>query len=149
MRRTGVAIVTLVLLALISTSAPAYSRHAWTVTSPDHEQTFAYGTETHRAWTEWGRNRHLVLLLNFTNDPYVDRDNPRQYDNFSFAFPSVKLGRDGRTFYYITAGGRSIPVAQKQRDFLDIDEIKLLPNAELIVKKPHGYLTVTLAFEAL
>jgi len=135
------------MLAAVASSGFADTRHSWRVSSPDHEQTFAYGTETNRVWTERGRDGHLVLLLDFTNDPYVDQDNPRRYDNFSFDFPTVKAGKDGRTFYYTTPEGHAVPVAEKRPDFLGIDEIKLLPNAELIVIKPHGYLTLVLAID--
>jgi len=122
--------------------AQADSRHFWRVSSPDHEQTFAYGMETNRVWAE--RDGHLAVLLSFTNDPFVDRQNPRQYDNFTFSFPGVTLGRDGHTFYYHTPDGRSLPVARKRPDFLGINEIQLLSNASLIVDRPHGYLSLTL-----
>ena len=116
----------------------------WRVESPDHEQTFSYGSEQNRVWTERGPDRHLAVLLQFTNDPFVDRDHPREVDNFTFAFPRVTLGKDGRTFYYHTPEGRRIPVAEKRKDFLGINEIKLLPTAGLIVNRVHGYLTLTL-----
>ena len=122
-------------------------RHVWTVPSPDHGQTFAYGSEQSRVWTTRGRDHHLALLLNFTNDPYVDRSNPRQYDYFTFNFPNVTLGADGRTFYYRTTDGRSLPVAAKREDFFGIDETKLLPNSILVVKSPHGYLSLTLVVQ--
>jgi hypothetical protein len=131
----------------ITPSAQAYARHFWCVPSPDHEQTFAYGSEQHRVWAERGRDRHLAVLLDLTNDPYVDRDNPRQYDDFTFSFPDVTLGKDGHTFYYHTSDGRSIPVASKSPDFLGINEIHLLPNASLKVDKPHGYLSLTLLIQ--
>ncbi len=129
---------------ILASSAQAYTQRYWRIVSPDHEQTFAYGTEQSRVWAERGRDRHLAVLLNYTNDPYVDRQNPRQYDNFTFSFPKVTLGKDGHTFYYRTPDGRSIPVAKKGPDFLGINEINLLPNATLSVAKPHGYLTLTL-----
>ena len=149
MIRITVAWLGLVALAwlLSGPSALGYLRHSWLVPSPDHEQTFAYGTETNRVWAQRGRNRHLVVLLNYTNDPFVDRINPRQYDNFTFSFPDVTLGRDGHTFYYYASDGRSVPVASKRPDFLGINEIKLLPNAVLVVNQPHGYLSLQLALE--
>jgi hypothetical protein len=124
--------------------AQADTRHFWRVDSPDHEQTFSYGTETNRAWAAWGRDRHLAVVLDFTNDPYVDRTDPRQYDHFTFSFPGVTLGKDGHTFYYHASSGRAIPVASKRPDFLGVDEIDLRPNASLIVDKPHGYLSLSL-----
>jgi len=93
-------------------------------------------------WKLWGR--HLALLLNFTNDPYVDYNNPREYDNFRFDFPRVRIGADGRTFYYHTADGRRIPVAAIHSGFLGIDEVRLLPNANVVVSRPSGYITVYL-----
>lgn len=123
----------------------AVSHHVWTVSSPDHRQTFSYGTEQNRAWLErGGAFKHLALALNFTNDPYVDRIEQRQYDNFIFDFPEVTLGTDGRTFYYRTSDGRSVPVAVKEPDFLGVNEIHLVPSAILIVKKPHGLLDLSL-----
>jgi len=127
--------------------AQADTLHFWRVVSPNHEQTWVYGSEQRRVWAERGPDSHLTVLLDFTNDPYVDKTNPRQYDNFSFSFPSVTLGRDGHTFYYRTSGGRSIPVADKRPDFLGINEIHLLPNASLVIDKPHGYLTLSLIVE--
>jgi hypothetical protein len=117
------------------------------VTSPDHEQTFAFGTEQRRAWGERGPDRHLLLYLNYTNDPFVDRINPREYDNFTFSFPTITRAKDGHTFTYRAPNGRIIPVADKHPSFLGIDQIRLLPNANLIVRKPHGFLTVVLEIE--
>ena len=128
-------------------SAQADTQHFWRVASPDHEQTWVYGSEQRRVWAERGRDRHLEVLLDFTNDPYVDRTSPRQYDYFSFSFPGVTLGGDGHTFYYHAANGRSIPVASKRPDFLGINEIHLLSNASLIVDKPHGYLSLTIVIQ--
>ena len=133
----------LALLALIALAAPASAAtHFWQLRSPDHGQTFTYGTETNRVWKQWGS--HLALLLDYTNDPFVDYNDPREYDNFRFDFPNVVLGADGRTFYYHTADGRRIPVATKQPDFFGIDEVKLLPNASVVVRLPSGYISVYL-----
>lgn len=128
-------------------SAHANTSHFWRVASPDHEQTFSYGTETNRVWAERGRDRHLAVLLDYTNDPFVDRDHPRQYDNFTFSFPGVTMGKDGHTFYYHAPGGRSVPVASKRPDFLGVNEVNLLPNASLIIRKPHGYLSLILEIQ--
>ena len=131
-------------VSLLASPADAQTHHFWRVYSPEHDQTFAYGSERNRVWLQWGHDRHLVLMLKYTNDPYVDRDNPRLYDTFFFPFPGITLGKDGHTFYYRTPSGRSIPVAEKRPDFLGVNEVKLLPNAVVIVDKPHGYLTVRL-----
>lgn len=141
----GLAVVGLWLF--ITPSVRASTQHFWRVASPDHEQTFTYGTETNRIWAQRGHDRHLIVLLNYTNDPYVDRQNPRQYDNFTFSFPGVTLGKDGHTFYYHASNGRSIPVASKRPDFLGVNEVHLLPNASLIIMKPHGYLSLILEIQ--
>jgi hypothetical protein len=129
-------------LLLAVSSSRAQASQVWSITSPNHEQTFAYGTESHRSWS--ARGNHLLLFIDFTNDPFVDRGNPRQYDSFSFDFPQVKLQPDGRTFSYRAPGGRLIPVARRQPGFLGIEEIELLPTCDLLVVDPHGYLTLTL-----
>jgi len=118
--------------------------HLFVVSSPTHGQTFAYGSEQHQAWLARGADRHLALTTEFTNDPYVDRTNPRQFDDFIFDFPEVRLGADGRTFYYHRPSGQPVAVARRASDFLGIDEVKLLPNAQLVIKSPHGYLSLDL-----
>lgn len=143
MNRFIILVVVVLALSCGGFSLPLQARD-WFIVSPDHAQTFAFGTETKRAWAQLAPNQHLGLYLNFTNDPYVDRDNPRRYDNFLFNFPAVRLGGDGRTFFYHTPEGRLVPVARKRPDLFGFDEIKLLPNAELLVHSPHGYLTLTL-----
>src|ERR1700677_2241580 len=112
--------------------------HFYRVESPDHGQTFAYGSERHRAWIEQGQDHHLALSMELTNDPYVDSINPRQYDSFIFSFPSVRLGKDGRTYYFRDETGHMVAVAERYSDFLGITEIRLLPNADLNVVKTHG-----------
>jgi hypothetical protein len=137
-------VAALTLTAFLGATPSAFAAgHFWQLVSPNHEQTFAYGTETNRVWTAWGRDRHLALLLDYTNDPFVDRQNPRQYDNFRFDFLSVRLGADNRTFYY-HAAVRAVPVAVKHAGFLGIDEVRLLPNASVVVTTPHGFITVYL-----
>lgn len=125
----------------------ASSPRVWHVPSLDHGQTFAYGSEQNRSWQMRGADRHLALYMTFTNDPFVDRDNPRQYDYFTFGFPQVKMGSDGHTFYYHAPGGRLIPVAVRKPGFLGIEEIKLLDSSYLVIKKPHGYLSLTLVVQ--
>jgi hypothetical protein len=132
-------------LAAVFVAAPlAASAHAYIITSPTHEQTFAYGSEGHQAWVMRGHDRHLALDTEFTNDPYVDRLSPRQYDDFTFDFPNVRLGADGRTFYYHAPNGRTVPVAERYHGFLGLEEVRLLDRSSLLMKRPHGYLTLAL-----
>jgi hypothetical protein len=132
-------------LAVALVAVPlAAAAHVYVIPSPTHEQTFTYGSEGHRAWVTHGHDRHLALDVEFTNDPYVDRTNPRQYDDFTFDFPKVLLGADGRTLYYHASNGRAIPVARRHRGFLGVEEVRLLDRSFLFMKKPHGYLTLAL-----
>lgn len=144
MRRLAAAfIIIAVALGWLGIS-PALEARTLFIVSPDHAQTFVFGTETQRAWTEIGPHKRLGLILHYTNDPYVDRDNPRRYDSFIFSFPSVELGADGRAFYYRAPGGHLVPVARKRPDLFGFDEIKLLPNARVEVNSPDGFLSVTI-----
>jgi hypothetical protein len=113
---------------------------AWEVTSPDHAQTFTFGSERNREWI--ARGRHLAVVMHFTNDPYVDRVEPRQYDDFSFDFPNIVL--QNGTFYYQPPGHRRpVPVATAHPGLFG-ESVHLLPSSLLVVRKPHGYLTLTL-----
>jgi hypothetical protein len=128
-------------VALVLGVAPIRAAHVWAIPSPDHGQTFAYGSEKHRQWMDV--RGHLALAMNFTNDPHVDNVNPRQYDDFIFDFPDVILGRDGRTFYYQPPGAAH-PVAVALRTNDIFGDIRLLPSTQLLVHAPHGYLSLIL-----
>ncbi len=145
MKKTLLSFVCLVgcLWIVGATGAQAAQERVWHIGSPDHGQTFAYGSEQNRVWHAWGRDQHLALQLDYTNDPFVSRSEPRQYDNFIFNFPNIRLGKFDQVFYLHTNDGHNIPVAAKQ-DALLGTEIKLLPTAQVIVRKPHGYVTVTI-----
>ena len=121
---------------------PARPTRLWEVPSPNHAQTFAYGSERHRAWID--ARGHLAVVMNFTNDPYVDQISPRQYDDFTFDFPGVVLGKDGRTFYYHPPGtGRSVAVAVIKPGLFG-PGVELLPSSFLAVQKSHGLLSLNL-----
>ncbi len=143
MRRFFLGTATALFLSL---ATPAHAeKHYWRITSPDHGQTYSYGMEQNRVWTQWGQ--HLALLLTYTNDPFVDRSNPRMTDNLTFHFRNIVLGRHGSTFYYTTRTGRKIPVAQKKADFFGINEVHLLPEAVVLVEKLHGYVSAVIILE--
>jgi hypothetical protein len=139
LRRIILSLFVMVLLG--PTLATAGDFVYWKIPSPQHGQTFSYGSENRRAWLQ--RGNHLGLFIEFTNDPYVDRVTPRQYDDFSFHFPNVTLGKDGRTFYYHPPQQKAVPVAMKHPGLFG-DDIRLLPSASLVVDQPHGWLTLTL-----
>ncbi len=116
----------------------------YVVPSPTHEQTYAFGSEQHQQWLTRGPDHHLALAAEGTNDPYVDRVEWREYDDFIFDFPTVRLGPNGRTFYYNAPNGRLVPVAERHRGFLGLEEVTLLPGSVLLMKSPHGYLSLAL-----
>jgi len=129
--------LTLVLAGFAQADAP----QCWEVSSPDHGQTFAYGSERHQQWLAPGN--HLAIAMEFTNDPYVDQTQPRLYDDFLFHFPAITLGKDGHTFYYHPARGPAVAVAVRHSGFLG-SEISLLPSSRLLVGKTHGLLSLYL-----
>lgn len=136
----------IVFLALVFTLPCGTYAHAaklWAEISPDHGQTYAYGSVTAKSWHRVGSNQHLALYATFDNGPWAQGGGLR-YDYFTFNFPHITLGSDGETFYYTTSSGRKVPVAKIVNGFLWTKDIKLLPNAYLIIRKKHGYLTVTL-----
>ncbi len=126
-----------------ATPTRAASQHIWYVTSPDHGQTYAYGTEQNRVWKMLGTHNHLAVFMTFSNSPFAEGSNQR-FDNFTFNFPQVRLGPGGHTFFYHASNGLDLPVAARDHGFFGIIEIKLLPTAFLRVTKQHGYLTLTL-----
>ena len=132
-----------VSLMLLNPAKADFPR-VWTAESSDHGQTYSFGSEQSRVWTELGSDHHLAVYTTFTNDPYAEGSANRRYDYFTFNFPQVKLGSDGRTFEYHTREGREIPVALRKRDFFGIEEIRLLPSSSLEIRKKHGYLSLIL-----
>jgi hypothetical protein len=110
----------------------------WLIPSANSEQTFAYGSERHRQWIV--RNGHLALVMEFTNDPYVDKIETRQFDDFEFEFPNVRRGFDGKTFYFRPNHQTAIPVASIRPGL----GLTLLPTSSVIVQKVHGLITILL-----
>ncbi len=125
---------------LLAGRAHAEEGH-WVVPSSNQEQTYAYGSESHHQWIN--RSGHLALYVEFTNDPYVDRINTRQYDDFEFEFPSIRLGADGRTFYLRPFHEAAVPVAAKRSG----QGIGLLASSLMTVRKVHGIVTIILSIK--
>ena len=128
-------------LALLNFAAlqPWAHESLWLVPSSNHEQTFAYGSERHNQWVN--RHGHLALVIEFTNDPYVDRINPRQYDDFEFEFPSIRLGADHQTFYYYPPHRDRVAVAVNKGI---LRGIILVPTSSMTIQKVHGMVTIFL-----
>ncbi len=129
MRTIHSLVIAAALSWLGAVAAQAGPRHFWRIPSPDHEQTFTYGSERGRQWTQSGADRHLAVWLHFTNDPYVNVDYPRRYDDFLFSFPPVKLGPDG-IFYYRDDNDRRIPIAQRRTGLFGIEEVDLFAQCQ-------------------
>ena len=69
-KRSALTIALALAWLCLAPAARADGPHFWRIASPDHEQTFAYGSEQRRVWAERGPGiRHLAVLLDFTNDP--------------------------------------------------------------------------------
>jgi hypothetical protein len=115
----------------------------WLLVSPDHDQSFAYGSEMSRQWVESPPGT-LALTMVFTNDPHVDQVKPRQYLDFIFHFPQLHLDRKSQIFFYTAPDRRSIPVARINGGFLGFKAIDLLPLCRVEVKAHRGFLTVIL-----
>lgn len=127
----------------ISNPVQASSQHVWYVTSPDHGQTYAYGSRENLVWAMPAPNHNLVLYATYSNEPYAQGGN-RRYDYFTINFPNITLGSDGVTFFYHPSKGIALPVAARHDGFLGLTETKLLPTSYLTVSKVHGYLTFVL-----
>jgi len=141
--KTLLVILIALALAISCSSVARAGQQIWYVASPNHGQTYAYGSEVSHQWTSLGRDHHLGLYATYSNQPFAQGGNTRT-DNFTFSFPQIKLGPGGNTFFYHASNGLNLPVARRQSGFLGITEIKLLPTAYLQTKKQHGYLTMTM-----
>jgi len=82
------------------------------------------------------------LLLDFTNDPFVDRDSPRQYDNFTFPFPRDP-GKDGTPIISYAGRDAPSPWRAKQAVFLAVKKFASLQMPPYR-RKPNGYLSLSL-----
>jgi hypothetical protein len=132
--------VTFVLATIIATSASAIAG-VISVTSPDHAQTFAYGSMIwHQLYVE--RNE-LVVRITFSNLPYYDDDQLRRDESFDFSFPTVRLDSGRRTFVARTGHDELIPVA-RFREGLACRWVDLAPGAKMYLVKDHGRVTATL-----
>lgn len=116
---------------------------AISIGSPDHAQTFAYGSIIgHQLYVERGTNA-LVARITFSNFPYYDDDQPRREESFDFRFPGVQLNPAHRTFCARSGHGDLIPVA-RFREGLACGWIDLAPGAKMYLVKESGRVTATL-----
>ena len=135
--RTG---IFLALLVAASTSAMA---DAASITSPNHAQTFAYGSMISHQLYLGRAGGDLVAQLTFSNSPYYDDDQPRTDESFDFHFPGVHFDSGRNTFFARSHHGELIPVA-RVRQGVAYRWIELAPGAKMYLVKQSGRVTATL-----
>jgi hypothetical protein len=130
------------LATLFAASASAIASATSTV-SPDHHQTFAYGSIIgHQLYLERS-GRGLAARITFSNWPYDSGDEPRRDESFEFRFPGIKYDATQRTFFVSGRGGQPIPVARFHRD-LFCNSVDLAPGAKIYLLKHSGRVTAIL-----
>jgi hypothetical protein len=130
-----------VFLAILLTSASGFAG-AITVTSPDHPQTFAYGSMIwHQLYLDAAGE--LAARITFSNLPYVGDDEPRSDEPFDFRFPGVRFDSARRTFLARGSRRELIPVA-RFREGPASGWIDLARGTKIYLVKESGRVTATL-----
>ena len=116
---------------------------AVSVVSPNHAQTYAYGSVTWRQLYLERTRGELTARITFSNVPFADANQPPTYEPFDFRFPGVHI--DSARHAFVTRGrrGESIPVAWFRGD-PSWGWVKLAPNAKIYLVKESGRVTATL-----
>ncbi len=132
----------IVAAAILLTNATAMA-DAISVTSPNHAQTYAYGSVSwHQLYLERTRGE-LTARITFSNRPYADTNQPPTDEPFDFRFPGVRV--DFARHAFVARGRRDefIPVAWFRGDPA-CGWIKLAPGAKIYLLKDSGRVTATL-----
>jgi hypothetical protein len=124
------------------TSASALA-DAVSITSPDHAQTFAFGSVISHELHADRTTGELTARITFSNLPYYDDDQPRRDEAFDFHFPGVQFDRARGTLFVRSKHGEVIPVA-RSREGLVCRWIDLVPGAKIYLLKEHGRVTAVL-----
>ena len=132
-----------ILSVAVSTATASAMADAISITSPNHAQTFAYGSMISHQLYRDGRAAELVAQMTFSNLPYYDDDQPRRDESFDFHFPTVHFDSARQTFFARSEHGELIPVA-RYREGLVCGWIDLAPGAKMYLVKEHGRVTATL-----
>jgi hypothetical protein len=131
------------LLAAILTTNASVIADAIRITSPDHAQTFAYGSMIdHQLYLDHTAGE-LAARITFSNLPYSDDNDPRRDELFEFRFPRVHLDSARRTFFARGGDGELIPIARFRRDG-ECGWADLAPGAKIYLVKESGRVTATL-----
>ena len=134
--------IAIVLAATLITSASAMA-DAFSITSPNHARTYAYGAVTwQQLYMELTRGE-LGARITFSNFPFADANEPRADEAFDFRFPGIHVDFAQHAFVATGRRGEFIPVAWFRGD-PSCGWIKLTPNAKIYLLKENGRVTATL-----
>lgn len=131
-----------IFFAAIVTASASAMAGAFSVTSPEHPQTFSYGEVIwHQLYVS--SRGELAARITFSNLPYAGDDNPRRDEAFDFRFPGVRFDFARRIFF--AKGGKTelIPVA-RCREGLAAGWIDLARGTKIYLVKDDGRVTATL-----
>jgi hypothetical protein len=133
----------LTLLAMLALPALLRAETAC-ITSPDSAQTYAYGSISSKKliWDE--DKQQLQAIINFTNVPYAQKDQPKTEEFFAFNFPGVTYDPKSKTFFAPGEKGGKISVASLKEGLIT-DWIEPGPKTHIFVVKKSGRIEVTLA----
>ena len=130
------------LLTTLITSASAMT-DAVSVVSPNHAQTYAYGSVTWRQLYLERTHGELAARITFSNVPFADSSDPPREEPFDFRFPGIRVDRARHAFVTQGRRGESIPVAWFRGD-PSCGWIKLTANTKIYLLKESGRVTATL-----
>lgn len=134
---------TAIFLATLFAASASAIGSATSIVSPDHHQTFAYGSMvSHQLYFEQSGS-NLAARITFSNSPYDDDNEPRSDESFDFRFPGIKFDATRRMFFVSGRGGQTIPVARFRRDPF-CSWVDLAPGSKIYLLKQSGRVTAIL-----
>jgi hypothetical protein len=132
-----------ILLALTFVTRASTMAGVFSITSPDHPQTFAYGQTVWRQLYLERATGELAARITFSNLPYASDDEPRRDEAFDFRFPGVRFDPGRRTFFAGGRHGELIQVAQFHSD-PSFGWIDLARGTKIYLIKQSGRVTAVL-----
>jgi hypothetical protein len=133
---------TIVLAAIVMTTVSALANTV-SIVSPDHAETFAYGSMISHDLHANGKAGELTARITFSNFPYYGGDQPRQDEMFDFHFAGIQLDRARGTLFVRSKHSGVIPVARFHKGLV-FRWIDLAPGAKIYLLKEHGRVTAVL-----
>jgi hypothetical protein len=132
-----------IFLAAMITASASVMADPISITSPNHAQTFAYGSMiSHQLYLDRAAG-DLVARITFSNSPYYDDDQPRRDESFDFHFPGVQFNSAQHMFLARSGHGKLIAVA-RYREGLACGWVDLAPGAKVYLVKESGRVTATI-----